>query len=94
MKQQKKSKINPRGRTFTGLVTSRKMPKTAKVEWERRLLIRKYERYEKRKSKITAHVPDDIEVKEGDLVTVQECRPLSKTKNFIVIKNETKNESH
>jgi len=85
-----KSGINPRGRMFTGRVISRKMHKTAKVEWERRVLIRKYERYEKRRSRVAAHIPDNIEVKEGDIVTIQECRPISKTKHFIIIKNESK----
>lgn len=88
-KKLNKSGINPRGRIFTGRVISRKMQKTAKVEWDRKVLIKKYERYEKRKSRVTAHVPDNIQVKEGDLVTIQECRPISKTKHFIVIKNES-----
>jgi len=90
MKSKKSTnKISLHGRTFSGTVTSRKMQKTAKVEWGRIRLIKKYERYEKRKSSIMAHVPDDIEVKEGDKVTVKECRPLSKTKHFIIIKNES-----
>jgi|TARA_B100001971_G_C18257678_1_gene583652 small subunit ribosomal protein S17 len=90
MKSKKpETKISLHGRTFSGTVTSRKMHKTAKVEWARNHLIKKYERYEKRKSSVMAHIPDDIEVKEGDKVIVKECRPLSKTKHFIVIKNES-----
>jgi small subunit ribosomal protein S17 len=85
----KESKINPRGRIFTGTVTSSKMQKSARVEWDRKFPIKKYERYEKRRSSVIAHVPENIEVKEGDQVTIQECRPLSKTKNFIIIKNES-----
>lgn len=77
--------ILPRGRIFTGTVTSTKAQKTATVEWERRKLITKYERYERRKSKIKAHVPDAIQIQTGDLVKIQECRPISKTKRFIVI---------
>ncbi len=77
--------ILPRGRIFTGTVTSTKAQKTATVEWERRKLITKYERYERRKSKIKAHIPDAIQIQTGDLVRIQECRPISKTKRFIVI---------
>ncbi len=75
-----------RGKTFTGKVVSAKMHKTVVVEWERRVLIPKFERYEKRKSKVKAHNPESINAKEGDLVEIKETRPLSKTKNFVVVK--------
>jgi len=81
--------LSLRGRTFSGIVISRKMHKTAKVQWERTYLIKKYERYEKRKSSVMAHIPDDIEVNEGDKVIIKECRPISKTKHFVIIKNES-----
>ena len=74
-----------RGRTFVGTVISSRMQKTVTVEWERKHYLRKYERYEKRKSKIKAHNPDSINAKEGDLVKIMECKPLSKTKNFVVV---------
>ena len=90
MKKNSKDKIIPHGRTFSGIVTSRKMHKTAKVTWERRIYLKKYERYEKRRSGVMAHVSDDMQVKEGDKVIIQECRPISKTKHFIIIKNESK----
>ena len=45
----------------------------------------KFERYEKKSSRIKAHNPKDMGATEGDLVTIAECRPLSKTKHFIVI---------
>ena len=75
-----------RGRTFTGIVTSDKMSKTVTITWTRRHYIPKYERYEKRRTKIKAHNPDEIDARVGDHVVVMETRPLSKTKNFIVIK--------
>lgn len=75
-----------RGRTFTGKVVSAKMHNTVVVQWERRVLIPKYERYEKRKSKVNAHNPETINAKEGDMVEIQETRPLSKTKHFVVTK--------
>jgi hypothetical protein len=34
---------------------------------------------------VTAHNPDCIKAKEGDVVVIGECRPLSKTKNFIIL---------
>ncbi len=90
MKKKSRKKINPHGRTFSGIVVSKRMQKTAKVVWERRIYLRKYERYGKRRSSVMAHVPNNIEVKEGDRVVIKECRPISKTKHFIIIKNESK----
>ena len=74
-----------RGRIFTGTVISVKMQKTAIVEWERRYFLKKYERYERRKSKVKAHNPACINASEGDVVKIMECRPLSKTKNFVIV---------
>ena len=79
------SSLSLRGRTFVGTVISAKMQKTVTVEWERKLFLKKFERYEKRKSKVTAHNPESINAKEGDIVKITECRPISKTKNFIVV---------
>jgi ribosomal protein S17 len=45
----------------------------------------KYERYERRKSRIVVHNPECIRAREGDVVVVAECRPLSKTKSFVVV---------
>mgnify|MGYP001566720880 CR=1 FL=1 len=66
-----KENLSLRGRTFSGVVISRRMHKTAKVQWERTYLIKKYERYGKRKSSVMAHIPDDIEVNEGDIILVE-----------------------
>ncbi|MBW2970212.1 30S ribosomal protein S17 [Candidatus Woesearchaeota archaeon] len=77
--------IRTRGRTFTGTVVDAKMQKTATVEWPRRKFIRKYERYETSKTSVKAHNPENIDAKEGDIVKVMETRPLSKTKQFIII---------
>lgn len=76
--------ISVRGRTFTGIVTSDKMNKTVTVEWARRKYIPKYERYQKRRTKVKAHNPTAINAEKGDTVIIQETRPISKTKNFIV----------
>ncbi|MBU0628317.1 MAG: 30S ribosomal protein S17 [Nanoarchaeota archaeon] len=76
-----------RGKIFTGTISSTKMQKTATVEFERQAVIPKYERYEKRRTKIKAHNPECLGAREGDIVRISECRPLSKTKNFVVIEN-------
>ena len=84
-KVQPKSSLSLRGRAFVGTVISAKMQKTVTVEWERKHFLKKYERYEKRKSKVNAHNPESVNAKEGDVVKIMECRPISKTKNFIVV---------
>ena len=45
----------------------------------------KYERYARSSSKISAHSPASVGANEGDAVTIMECRPLSKTKSFVII---------
>jgi len=88
-KEVSKEKLGPefvtRGRTFTGKVISNKMAKTAKIQWDRRSYLYKYERYQKKKSAVMAHVPEGINISVGDTVRIAECRPISKTKNFIII---------
>ena len=77
--------LSVRGRQFTGTVISAKMRKTAVIEFERLQFLKKYERYEKRRTKLKAHNPECINAKDGDIVNVTECRPLSKTKNFVIM---------
>lgn len=74
-----------RGRQFTGSVISTKMKKTAVIEFNRLNFIRKYERYEKKRTRLKAHNPDCISAKDGNVVKIMECRPLSKTKNFVIV---------
>lgn len=82
--------LKVRGRTFTGTITGLDLNRTAKIEWKRSQYIPKYERYEIRKSSVKAHSPDCISAKKGDIVTIMECRPISKTKSFVIIHKETK----
>lgn len=79
-------KISIRGKMFEGVVISDKMTRTVKVEWDTLVKEAKYNRYFKKRTRVTAHNPDSISAKEGDKVLVGECRPLSKTKHFVVIK--------
>ena len=74
-----------RGQILEGTVTSDTAERTITVERSYYKYIRKFERYEKRKSKINVHKPDCIDLNVGDAVKIAECRPLSKTKHFVVI---------
>lgn len=78
-------KLPVRGRVLEGVVVSAKAPKTAIVERSYFHRIPKYERYERRRSRINAYNPDCISAKEGERVRIAECRPLSKTKRFVVV---------
>lgn len=76
--------ISVRGRVFQGSVRSAKSRNTVIVEWGYHRFIPKYERYERRKSRVVAHNPPCIHAREGELVVIAECRPISKTKHFVV----------
>ena len=76
--------ISTRGRKFTGVVVSAKTPKMVIVRWQRLVFNKKYERYEKRWSKVAAH--DELNAKEGDVVEIAETKPISKMKKFVVTK--------
>ena len=83
------SGFSVRGRVLKGTVTKLSAPKTIKITFQRLHHLPKYERYEKRRTKLLVHLPPCIKVNLGDQVRVRECRPISKTKNFVVIKNES-----
>ncbi len=78
-------KIPVRGRVFQGSVRSAKSHSTVIVEWKYHRFVPKYERYERSKSRVPAHNPPCMHAREGDLVVIAECRPISKTKHFIVV---------
>lgn len=80
-------KLKLRGRIFNGYVI-KKFPKRVTIKFERMIYIKKYERYKKSKTRIHAKLPECIEkeINLGDLVKVQECRPLSKIIHHVVIK--------
>ena len=82
--------LSVRGRVFTERVTSAKSHRTATVLIEWRNYIKKFERFEKRRKRLHVHNPDCINAREGDIVKVMECRPISKTKNFVIIEKVTK----
>lgn len=74
-----------RGGTFVGRVVSNKMDKSATVRWEYAEKVPKFERYERRNTKISVHVPEGVELEEDDRVRVGETRPISKTKSHVVL---------
>lgn len=81
--------IKIRGRIFKGTVVSAKALNTAIVQWDYYNLVPKYERYERRKTRIAAHNPKCISAKAGDIVRIGECRPLSKSKAFVIFEKMT-----
>lgn len=75
-------------RTLIGCITSNKMNKTVTVLVERKIKHPLYGKFIVRSKKYHAHVPND-QFSIGDFVLIEECRPLSKTKNWKVIKQIT-----
>ncbi|KAI5384275.1 40S ribosomal protein S11 [Lathyrus oleraceus] len=78
--------VSIRGRIIAGTCHSAKMNRTIIVRRNYLHFIKKYQRYEKRHSNIPAHVSPAFRVKEGDHVIIGQCRPLSKTVRFNVLK--------
>ncbi|NLZ29454.1 MAG: 30S ribosomal protein S17 [Methanomicrobiales archaeon] len=74
-----------RGQVITGKVVSDRMNGTVVVEHEYLHYIKKYRRYEKRRSRYHAHSTPCINASTGDVVRIAECRLLSKTKSFVVV---------
>jgi small subunit ribosomal protein S17 len=68
-------------RRLTGRVVSDAMDKTITVLVERRVKHPLYGKFIRRSTKIHAH-DEANSCSEGDLVTVEQCRPLSKTKTW------------
>ncbi|MEO5573062.1 MAG: 30S ribosomal protein S17 [Gammaproteobacteria bacterium] len=66
-------------RSVTGRVVSNKMDKSITVIIERKVQHQTYGKYVKRTTKLHAHDEENV-CGEGDLVTIEQCRPISKTK--------------
>lgn len=80
--------MSVRGRVLDGVVVSDKMEKSVVVSINYVKYYPKYERYARMNSRITAHNPPCIDAKAGDNVRIGECRPISKTKAFVVVEKE------
>lgn len=72
-------------RNITGRVVSNKMDKTITVLVERRVPHPIYKKYVRRSTKLHAH-DEANECREGDTVTIEQSRPLSKTKAWRLVK--------
>jgi small subunit ribosomal protein S17 len=77
--------LSVRGQTMEGQVASADMDKTVVVEREYDVKVPKYDRYMKRRSRVSAHHPDCLDLSVGDTVRIAETRPLSKTKSHVVV---------
>ena len=76
-------------RAVTGIVVSNKMDKTITLRVERRVKHPVYGKFVRRSKKIHAHDAENV-CSIGDVVTVEECRPLSKTKSWMLKSVEVK----
>ena len=81
MSEAEKAQTNPR--TVSGVVVSDRMQKSITIKVERRVKHPVYGKYVRKSSKIHAHDEENT-CKTGDIVTVIECRPLSKTKTWML----------
>jgi small subunit ribosomal protein S17 len=71
-------------RTVTGRVISNRMDKSATVLIERKVKHPVYGKYIRRSTKLHVHDAENA-CQEGDLVTIEECRPMSKTKSWKLV---------
>jgi small subunit ribosomal protein S17 len=74
-----------RGQVITGKVVSERMQGTVVVERNFLHKVQKYDRYEKRSTRIHAHMAPCLDAKIGDEVKIAECRPLNKTTSYVVV---------
>lgn len=73
------------GRIFVGRISKVDLNRSATVEFIHFYYLPKYERYEKRMSRIKVHNPSCINAKISDNVRIAETRKISKTKNFVIV---------
>jgi small subunit ribosomal protein S17 len=85
MSEQPNSTESRSARSVTGRVVSDKMHKTVTVQVERRIRHPIYGKYLTRRTKLHAH-DENNDGKPGDLVVIEQCRPLSKTKTWRLVK--------
>eukprot|EP01064_Diplonema_japonicum_P021829 TRINITY_DN313_c0_g1_i1.p1 TRINITY_DN313_c0_g1~~TRINITY_DN313_c0_g1_i1.p1 ORF type:complete len:170 (+),score=44.80 TRINITY_DN313_c0_g1_i1:44-553(+) len=79
--------VSIRGRILRGVIKSTKMNRTLVVRRDYLHWVTKYQRYEKRHKNFAAHCSPAFAVKKvGDEVVAGQCRPLSKTVRFNVLK--------
>jgi small subunit ribosomal protein S17 len=79
-------------RVLQGTVASDKGDKTVIVTVQRRVMHPLYKKFITRSTRFAAHDPEN-RFKEGDPVRIRECRPVSKSKRFEVLYEETSAET-
>jgi small subunit ribosomal protein S17 len=72
-------------RVFQGTATRDATDKTVTVRVERRVMHPLYKKFIRRSKKYMAHDENNL-CKEGDVVRIRECRPLSKRKRWEIIR--------
>lgn len=83
---------NSNPRILTGVVTSNKADKTITVQIERKVKHPLYGKIIKRSTKVHAH-DEENNASIGDVVTVKECKPFSKTKTWILVNDNQADKS-
>jgi len=81
--------LSIRGKLFEGKVVKAKGKDTVVLQKEDPIYFSKFKRYARGTSTIHAHVPSNLQVKEGDKVVAAECRPIAKSVSFVVIEVKT-----
>ena len=77
--------VTETNRTVQGIVVSDKMDKTITVMMERKVRHPVYGKFVKRSTKVHAHDEENV-CKEGDTVIVEQCKPISKSKTWRLVK--------
>jgi len=77
--------LSIRGKLFEGIIVNAKAKHTVTIEKKSFINFSKFKRYGRSKNRIHAHVPSNLDVKEGDRVIAAECRPVSKSVSFVII---------
>jgi small subunit ribosomal protein S17 len=78
------SETTETARTVTGKVISNKMDKSATVMIERKVKHPVYGKYIRRSTKLHIHDAENA-CQEGDLVVIEQCRPISRTKSWRLV---------
>ena len=79
-------------RVMQGIVVSDKMDKTVTVKVERRVMHSLYKKFIRRSKKYSAHDENNA-CKVGDVVSIRECRPISKNKRWEVLAEDARESS-
>ncbi len=75
---------------FTGKIIKRDTNRSATLEWNKSVFVPKYERYEVRRYRLRVHNPTCLDAHIGDKVIAAKTRPLSKTKNLVIVQVVTR----